>query len=90
MLRNAWIIPVIPALSFCLILLFGKRLPRKGSELGIAAVGAAFVLALVTQVQWFQHVNDAKHESAPAAEHAVAIVDVDRETTAVAQEERPR
>jgi NADH-quinone oxidoreductase subunit L len=65
-LEQAWIIPVIPAVSFFLILLFGKRLPRKGSELGIAAVGAAFVLAIVTQVQWFQHVNDAEHESAPA------------------------
>ena len=66
MLEQAWIIPVIPAVSFFLILLFGKRLPRKGSELGVAAVGAAFVLAIVTQVQWFQHVNDAEHEAAPA------------------------
>jgi NADH-quinone oxidoreductase subunit L len=65
-LEQAWIIPVIPAVSFFLILLFGKRLPRKGSELGVAAVGVAFVLAIVTQVQWFQHVNDAEHESAPA------------------------
>jgi NADH-quinone oxidoreductase subunit L len=75
-LRNAWIIPVIPALSFFLILLFGKRLPRKGSGLGIAAVGAAFVLALVTQVQWFQHVNDAEHESEPTEEHAAQVVTV--------------
>jgi NADH-quinone oxidoreductase subunit L len=65
-LEQAWIIPVIPAVSFFLILLFGKRLPRKGSELGIAAVGAAFVLAVVAQVQWFQHVDDAEHEAAPA------------------------
>ena len=66
MLQQAWIIPVIPAASFFLILLFGKRLPRKGSELGVAAVGAAFVLAIVTQVQWFQHVDDSEHEAAPA------------------------
>ncbi len=63
MLDNAWVIPVIPAASFFLILFFGKRMPRKGSELGIAAVGAAFVLALVANVQWFGHVNDAGHES---------------------------
>ena len=74
MLEQAWIIPVIPAVSFFLILLFGKRLPRKGSELGIAAVGAAFVLAIVTQVQWFQHVNDAEHESEPTQEHAAQVV----------------
>src|SRR5918998_335887 len=51
------------AASFFLILAFGKRLPRKGSELGIAAVGIAFVLALATNVQWFQHVSDAEHEA---------------------------
>jgi NADH-quinone oxidoreductase subunit L len=88
-LEQAWIIPVIPAASFFLILLFGKRLPRKGSELGIAAVGAAFVLAIVTQVQWFQHVNDAEHESEPAGEHAAAVVDVDSETAAPPQEGEP-
>ena len=59
MLENAWIIPLLPAASFVLILFFGKRLPRKGSEIGIAAVGLAFVLALVVNVQWFHHVDDA-------------------------------
>jgi NADH-quinone oxidoreductase subunit L len=73
MLDNAWIIPLIPAASFFLILLFGKRLPRKGSELGIAAVGLAFVLAVVTQVQWFDHVDDAEHES--EGEHSEEVVD---------------
>jgi NADH-quinone oxidoreductase subunit L len=67
-LDNAWIIPLIPAASFVLILLFGKRLPRKGSEIGIAAVGIAFLLALVTNVQWFQHVDDDGHASGPVAE----------------------
>ena len=58
MLDNAWIIPLIPAASFFIILAVGKRLPRKGSEIGIAAVGIAFVLALATNVQWFDHVNN--------------------------------
>ena len=44
-LDHAWLVPLIPALSFVVILLFGKRLPRHGSEVGIAAVGASFVLA---------------------------------------------
>ncbi len=61
MLDNAWIIPLIPAASFVLILLFGKKMPRKGSEIGIAALGVCFALALVTNFQWFQHVNDAEH-----------------------------
>ena len=44
-LENAWLVPLIPAVSFVVILLFGKRLPRKGSEVGIVAVGASFVLS---------------------------------------------
>ena len=61
MLRNAWIIPLLPAASFVLILLFGKRLPRKGAELAVGAVGAAFVLSCITAVQWIQRVSD--HET---------------------------
>jgi NADH-quinone oxidoreductase subunit L len=60
-LRNAWIIPLIPAVSFALILLVGKRLPRKGAELAVGAVGASFVLACITAVQWIQRVDD--HEA---------------------------
>src|SRR4030081_3745842 len=47
LLNYGWIIPVIPAVSFFLILCFGKRMPRKGSKLGILAVGSAFVLSCV-------------------------------------------
>ena len=64
MLDYAWIIPAIPAVSFVLILFFGKRMPRQGSEIGIAAVGASFVLSCITAVQWIQRVNDAAGKSA--------------------------
>jgi len=30
-LSNAWIIPLLPGLGFVAVLLFGKRLPRKGA-----------------------------------------------------------
>jgi NADH-quinone oxidoreductase subunit L len=75
MLENAWIIPLIPAASFFLILFFGKRLPFKGSEVGIAAVGIAFVLAIATNVQWFDHVNDAEHDAEPTEEHGEEVVE---------------
>jgi NADH-quinone oxidoreductase subunit L len=57
-LRNAWIIPLLPALGFVLVLLFGKRLPRKGAELAVATVGASFVLSCIAAVQWIQRVDD--------------------------------
>jgi NADH-quinone oxidoreductase subunit L len=72
-LDYAWIIALIPAASFFLILFFGKRLPRKGSEIGVTAVGIAFALALVTNVQWFGHVDDAEsHGGSDAVEETDA------------------
>ena len=62
-LDKAWLIPLIPALSFVVILLFGKRLPKKGSEVGIFAVGASFVLACGALVQWINAIQDAGDES---------------------------
>ena len=70
MLDNAWIIPLLPAASFFGILFFGKRLPRGGSELGILTVGAALVLSVVVNVQWFDHVDDAEHAAEATAHEA--------------------
>jgi NADH-quinone oxidoreductase subunit L len=39
----AWLIPAVPMVSFLLIVLIGKRLPRGGAEIGIAAVGFSFL-----------------------------------------------
>ena len=67
-LDNAWLVPLIPAVSFVLILLFGKRFPRGGSEIGIFAVGASFVLSCGAVVQWINRVQNAEPE------HGVASV----------------
>ncbi len=63
MLAYAWIIPAIPVLSFLLILFFGKKMPKGGSEIGIVAVGSSFVLACITAVQWFARVENATKTS---------------------------
>jgi NADH-quinone oxidoreductase subunit L len=76
-LDYAWIIPLLPAASFLIILLVGKRLPFKGAEVGIAAVGIAFALALVTNAAWFGHVSDAEHE-AEAETHSAEVVGEDQ------------
>jgi NADH-quinone oxidoreductase subunit L len=58
-LDHAWLVPLIPALSFVVILLFGKRFPRGGSEVGIAAVGASFLLSCGAVAQWIDRVQNA-------------------------------
>ena len=73
-LENAWIIPLLPAISFVLILFFGKRMPYKGAEIGIAAVSASFVLAILSGVAWMDHRDNfelEKHDD----EHAIALSD---------------
>jgi NADH-quinone oxidoreductase subunit L len=59
MLDSAWLIPSLPAISFFLVIFFGKRMPKKGAEIAIAAVGASFVLACITAVEWIDRVNGA-------------------------------
>jgi len=76
-LENAWLVPLIPALSFVVILLFGKRLPYQGSEVGIASVGASFVLACGAAIQWIDRVGDAggdEHGGEGPVEHALRSV----------------
>jgi NADH-quinone oxidoreductase subunit L len=51
-LDQVWLIPFIPAVSFFVILLFGKRLPRQGDLVGIVAIGVSFVLSLVAAAEW--------------------------------------
>ncbi|MER3452212.1 MAG: NADH-quinone oxidoreductase subunit L [Acidimicrobiia bacterium] len=84
MLENAWVIPVIPVVSFWLILLFGKRFPGRGAGIGVVAIGVTFVLSLVVAGQWIARdptveVHHAAttaggpvgHGEQPAADHAL-------------------
>lgn len=66
-LTHTWILPALMALSFLLILAFGKRLPRKGSEIGITACAIAFVLALLTAGSWWNQVHGDTGEHAAGA-----------------------
>jgi len=56
---NAWLIPVVPTVAFALIILIGKRLPMKGSELGVFSMVISLVLSAGTAYQWIQRVNGA-------------------------------
>jgi NADH-quinone oxidoreductase subunit L len=56
-LEHAWLIPVIPSVGYFVILLFGRRLPLKGSEIGVGTLGASFLLACGAVYQWIQRVD---------------------------------
>ena len=61
-LEHAWVIPIIPAVAFFLIIFFGKKLPMKGSELGVLSMLATLVLAGGAAFQWIDRVNSASEE----------------------------
>lgn len=63
-LEHGWLIPLVPAIGFLLIIAVGKRLPLKGSEIGIASMAAALVLSVGAGIQWIQRVGDAGDHSA--------------------------
>ena len=68
MLTHVWIIPGLMAVSFALILLFGKRFSEKiTSGIGIFFIGVCFVLACVTSVNWIQRINDPVPDPSAAA-----------------------
>ena len=58
-LENAWLIALIPAIGFAIIIAFGKRLPMKGSEIGLLSMFASLVLATGAAIQWIQRTNSA-------------------------------
>src|SRR3954463_14827739 len=88
-LENAWLIPVIPAVSFALIILFGKRTARftnGGATIGLVSIAAWFVRAMGTAIQWIQRV----HDTAGGSEGALGLVGTfGRSVLPRAEESRP-
>ena len=74
MLEYAWLVPLITSISFVVILLFGKRMPFKGAEVGITALFLSFFLSLVMVGAWVSRPadHDVGHAVTTAeSEHAV-------------------
>ena len=65
-LENAWLIALIPAIGFALIIGFGKKMPMKGSEVGLASMAASLVIATGAGIQWMQRTDSASHGDAEA------------------------
>ena len=79
MLDHTWVIPAIPAVMFWVILGFGKRLPNKGHELGVAGVAASFVLSCIVAVQWIGRSTSVAVGEGEHVEHLRRAVDGPRE-----------
>ena len=61
-LEHAWLIPVVPVIGFVLIILFGKRMPMKGSEIGVLSMLGSLALSAGAASQWITRVNGAAEE----------------------------
>src|SRR4029079_813415 len=61
-LTHAYLIPLIPAIAFAVIILVGKRLPKGGSEVGIASMLASLVIAAGATYQWIDLVRSSHGE----------------------------
>ena len=46
-----WVVPLLPFLAFFVILFFGKKLPKRGHEVGILAIAGSFLLSLIGFVE---------------------------------------
>ena len=66
MAQYAWLIPLLPAVSALLILLFGKRMTSGGALLGISAVGLALVVAVGVAAEVFPANVATAHEAEEA------------------------
>ncbi|MPZ72701.1 MAG: hypothetical protein GEU74_05630 [Nitriliruptorales bacterium] len=73
----AWLVPLLPAVSAGLIVAIGRLLPKKGAEIGIAAIAVALLLSVGIAVEVFSANVDAAAsahggDEGEDEEHAVA------------------
>jgi NADH-quinone oxidoreductase subunit L len=91
---HVWIVPALMGLSFLLILLFGKKMPKKGAEIGIFFVAVCLLFALATAWNWATWNHDAPEvtshdtEEQALAIEAGALAEVPSECSKVAEEAR--
>ncbi|MBT8239678.1 MAG: hypothetical protein KJN63_00450, partial [Acidimicrobiia bacterium] len=76
---RVWLVPALPALSFLIILLFGKRFKTQVHWVGLAAVGLGLIISTITAFTWITQYEDeqAGHgsESGFVEEGILATVD---------------
>jgi NADH-quinone oxidoreductase subunit L len=65
-LENAWLTGLIPVIGFAIIIAFGKKLPMKGAEIGLASMASSLVIAVGAGIQWMQRTDSAEEHSEEA------------------------
>ena len=77
-LENAFLIPLIPAISFVVILLFGRKLigADRVHRVGITAVGIVWILSMLAAVAWVTQVEDRSSSKSHADDEHHALVEV--------------
>ena len=77
-LENAFLIPLIPAVSFVVILLGGRKLigADRVHRVGITAVGIVWILSMMAAVAWVGQVEDSSSSKSKAGDEHHALVDV--------------
>ena len=71
MLENAFLIPLVPTISFVVILFFGKKFigADRVHVVGIGALGLVWILSAVAAFQWIQRVEDPPPDAVVKIEH---------------------
>ncbi|MEM9747295.1 MAG: NADH-quinone oxidoreductase subunit L [Actinomycetota bacterium] len=70
-LENLWLVALIPAIGYALIMFFGKKMPNGGSEFGLASMGLSLVVATGALLQWMQRVDSGDE----AAEESIGLIE---------------
>ena len=70
-LDNIWVVPAITFASFWVILFFGKRLPKKGSEVGVGALVLCWLASVWLAIEWIARKpqGDGAEKVRPFIEH---------------------
>ncbi|MGA9276597.1 NADH-quinone oxidoreductase subunit L [Ilumatobacter sp.] len=71
-LENLWLIALIPAVAFALIMAFGKKMPNGGSEFGLASMAASLVIATGAMIQWTARVDSG--DASEAGGHGISLL----------------
>ncbi len=72
-LDNLWLVGLIPAIGFALIMGFGKKMPNGGSEFGLASMVASLVVATGAGLQWMNRVDSAE-EAGHGGDEAIGLL----------------